>query len=76
VGSEPSETREDLLRKSVVSLAHGQEFDGALICKLQYELAHLRRENARLREALNFQELESLSRENARLRAILERLSC
>ena len=45
---ESLETREKLLRESVVSLAKGQQFDGQLICRLQAELADLKHQNAHL----------------------------
>jgi hypothetical protein len=47
-GDRPAET----LHQTVVDLVKNQEFDGTVICKLQGELAHLKRENARLRDAL------------------------
>ncbi len=77
---ESLEAREKLLRESVVSLAKGQEFDGALICRLQHDLATLRWENAELRKIIDGtgsskgHEAESarLRRENARLQTAVQ----
>jgi hypothetical protein len=40
------------LQENYIEMVKAQQFDGTVICKLQRELAHLRRENAWLREAL------------------------